>query len=188
MKSASNSNCFYSKFRLLLGLVVMLLSGVLLLASIGSMSSTFAARIGSSQAGQSNSLAVPSSNHFGSNLESVRRFDQQGNRAPGMSSLPLHQRHTRAIRPAGSGNWSSLGPPGMYSMLLFRQLIRISPWLASLRAAASAGRFTVLPTEATRGRKFRPWTAPVSSTSNSQRTALYTSAHRTVFGKARTAV
>jgi len=29
-----------------------------------------------------------------------------------MSSLPLHQRHTRAIRPAGSGNWSSLGPPG----------------------------------------------------------------------------
>ena len=112
MKSASNSNCFYSKFRLLLGLVVMLLSGVLLLASIGSMSSTFAARIGSSQAGQSNSLAVPSSNHFGSNLESVRRFDQQGNRAPGMSSLPLHQRHTRAIRPAGSGNWSSLGPPG----------------------------------------------------------------------------
>ena len=90
----------------------MLLSGLLLLASIGSMSSTFAARLGSRQVGQSNSSAVPSSNHFGSNLESVRRFDQRGNRAPGMSFLPLHQRHTRAIRPAGSGNWSSLGPPG----------------------------------------------------------------------------
>src|SRR6516225_11006988 len=112
MKNPSNSNCFYSKSRLLLGWVIILLSVLLLLASNGSMSSTFAARLGSPKAGQSNSSAVPSSNHFGSNHESVRRFDQQGNRAPGMSSLPLHQRHTRAIRPAGSGNWSSLGPPG----------------------------------------------------------------------------
>src|SRR5262245_60064982 len=112
MNNASNSNRFYSKFRLLLGLVVMLLSGFLLLASIGSMSSTFAARLGSRQAGQSNSSAGPSSNHFESKLESVRRFDHQGNRAPGMSSLPLHQRHTRAFRPAGSGNWFLLGPPG----------------------------------------------------------------------------
>ncbi|HTH19589.1 MAG TPA: hypothetical protein VL912_05875, partial [Candidatus Udaeobacter sp.] len=29
-----------------------------------------------------------------------------------MSFLPLHQRSTRASRPAGSGNWFSLGPPG----------------------------------------------------------------------------
>src|SRR5262252_3823863 len=106
MKNPSTSNCFYSKSRLLLGLVIILLSGLLLLASIGSMSSTFAARLGSPQAGQHNLSAVPSSNNFGSDLESVHRFDQQGNRAPGMSSLPLHQRHTRAMRPAGSGNWS----------------------------------------------------------------------------------
>src|SRR5215469_10142235 len=112
MKNPSNSNCFYSKSRLLLGLVIMLLSGLLLLASIGSMSSTFAARLGSPNAGRGNSSAVPSSNNFGSNLEPVRRFDRQGNRAPGMSFLPLHQRHTRATRPLGSGNWSSLGPPG----------------------------------------------------------------------------
>jgi photosystem II stability/assembly factor-like uncharacterized protein len=112
MKNPSNSNCFYSKSRLLLGLVIILVSGLLLLASSGSMSSTFAARLGSPKAGQSNWSAVPSGKNFASNLESVRRFDQQGNRAPGMSFLPLHQRHTRATRPAGSGNWSSLGPPG----------------------------------------------------------------------------
>src|SRR5262245_58065494 len=112
MKNSSNSNCFYSKSRLLLGLIIILLSGLLLLAGIGSMSSTFAARLGSPKAGQSNSSALPSSNNFGSKLELVRRFDQRGNRVPGMSSLPLHQRHTRAIRPTGSGNWSSLGPPG----------------------------------------------------------------------------
>jgi hypothetical protein len=44
----------------------------------------------------------------------------------------------------------------MYSMLLFRLLISISPWLASHRVAASAVRFTVLVTEATRGRRYQP--------------------------------
>ena len=29
-----------------------------------------------------------------------------------MSFLPLHPLSSRAIRPAGTGNWSSLGPPG----------------------------------------------------------------------------
>jgi len=112
MKSASNSNCFYSKFRLLLGLVVGLLSGLLLLASIGSMSSTFAARTASPQTTLIKSSVVSSKNDVSSKPASAQQLDQQGNRPGGISFLPLHLRHTPAIRPAGSGNWSSLGPPG----------------------------------------------------------------------------
>ena len=40
------------------------------------------------------------------------RLDERGNRPAGMSSLPLHQLNNRAVRPAGTGNWSLLGPPG----------------------------------------------------------------------------
>ena len=106
MKNSSNSNYFYSKTRLLLGFLGVLLSGCVLLAGVGALSKTFAARIGSPQAGTGISSAQLS------NLDASRRLDERGNRPAGMSFLPLHQPGSRAIRPAGTGNWSLLGPPG----------------------------------------------------------------------------
>src|SRR5262245_52965988 len=47
----------------------------------------------------------------------------------------------------------------MCSMLPFRLLIQISSWLASHPGAASAERFIVLVTEATRGQRWQLWTA-----------------------------
>ena len=58
MKSTSNSNRFYSKSRLLLGFLIVLLSGFVLLAGFGAISKTFAARIASPQAILSTSSAA----------------------------------------------------------------------------------------------------------------------------------
>ena len=106
MKNTSSSNRFNSNSRLLLGLLGLLLSGCVVLAGVGALSKTFAARIGSPQAGTGISSAQSS------NLDASRRLDERGNRPAGMSFLPLHPPGSRAIRPAGTGNWSLLGPPG----------------------------------------------------------------------------
>src|SRR6476646_3943978 len=112
MKSTSSSNRFNSNSRLLLGFLGLLLSGCVLLAGLGVISKTFAARIGSPHAVPSASLALSSKNDVASNPGPAHRLDEQGNRPAGMSFLPLHPRSTRAIRPAGNGDWFSLGPPG----------------------------------------------------------------------------
>ena len=103
MKNAPNSNYFYSKTRLLLAV---LLSGCVLLAVAGALSKTFAARTGSPQRGTGVTPAQSA------NLGASRRLDERGNRPAGMSFLPLHPLSNRATRPAGTGNWFSLGPPG----------------------------------------------------------------------------
>ena len=112
MKSASSSNRFNSNSRLLLGFLGVLLSGCVLLVGLGAISKTFAARIGSPHAVPSTSSALSSKNDVASNPGPARRLDEQGNRPRGMSFLPLPPRNTRAIRPAGNGDWFSLGPPG----------------------------------------------------------------------------
>ena len=112
MKTASSSNRFNSKSRLLLGFLGVLLSGGVLLASLGAISKTFAARIISPHAAPSTSLAQSSKDDVASNLGPAHRLDEQGNRPRGMSFLPMPPRNTRAFRPAGNGDWSSLGPPG----------------------------------------------------------------------------
>jgi len=111
MKNTSTSNRFHSNSRLLLGFLVMLLSGCALLVALGAISKAFAARIGSPQAVPSRP-ALSFKNHVASNAGPERRLDDQGNRPVGVSFLPLRTRATRALRPAGNGNWSSLGPPG----------------------------------------------------------------------------
>src|SRR5205814_10484535 len=112
MKSFSNSNRFHSKSRVLLGLLAVLLIGCVLLAGFGAISKTFAARAGSPHAVLSTSSAVSSKSRVSSHPGAAPRLDQLGNRSGGVSFLPLHQRSTRAIRPARSRNWFSLGPPG----------------------------------------------------------------------------
>src|SRR3989440_170145 len=112
MKSTSNSNRFNSNSRLLLAFLGVLLSTCVLLAGLGTISKTFAARIGSPQAVRSTSPALSSKNEAASNPGPARRLDEQGNRPQGMSFLPLPPRNTRALRPAGNGDWFSLGPPG----------------------------------------------------------------------------
>src|SRR5436190_14666073 len=112
MKSTSNSNRFYSNSRLLIGFLVVLLSGCVLLAGFGAISKTFAVRISSPRAVPANSLALSSKYDVAFGPGPARRLDEQGNRPERMSVLPLHPRRTRAIRPTGNGDWFSLGPPG----------------------------------------------------------------------------
>src|SRR5207248_5852794 len=112
MKTPSNSNRFYSNSRLLIGFLVVLLSGCVLLAGFGAISKTFAVRISSPRAVPANSLALSSKYDVAFGPGPARRLDEQGNRPEGMSFLPLHPRRTRAIRPTGNGDWFSLGPPG----------------------------------------------------------------------------
>ena len=111
MKSCSNSNRFYSKSRLLLSLLLVLLSGCVLLAVLGTESKTFAAPNALPLAGQRTSVELSSKNDLVS-AAPAHRLDQQGNRAGGMSFLPRHSRNSPTHRPNGIGNWSSLGPPG----------------------------------------------------------------------------
>ena len=89
----------------------MLLSGCVLLAALGGTSKAFEARIGSPQAVPITSSLLPKSD-VALNNDPAGRRDEQGNRGSGISSRPLHSRNTRAFRPAGSGDWFSLGPPG----------------------------------------------------------------------------
>jgi len=113
MKSNSGSHRIYSNAaRLLFGFLVILLSGCVLLAGLGAISKTFAARIGSAQTVPSISPAVSPKSDIASNVGPAARIDEQGNRLSGVSFMPRHPRNVRASRPAGNGNWSSLGPPG----------------------------------------------------------------------------
>jgi photosystem II stability/assembly factor-like uncharacterized protein len=108
-----SSNRFYSSCRLLLGFLVVLLSGGVLLIGFGGISKAFAARVGSPHAVTSTSPALSTKRDVASNPDPAHRLDEHGNRPRGSSFLPLHPRNSRAIRrPAGNGDWSSLGPPG----------------------------------------------------------------------------
>src|SRR5438874_3877043 len=89
MKSTSNSNRFYSNSRLLIGFLVVLLSGCVLLAGFGAISKTFAVRISSPRAVPANSLALSSKYDVAFGPGPARRLDEQGNRPEGMSFLPL---------------------------------------------------------------------------------------------------
>src|SRR4051812_18653432 len=111
MKSLSNPKSFYSKPRVLVASLAVLVTGCVLLAGFGAISKTLAARIGSPTPVLSTSSPV-SSNKLASNPGTAHRLDQKGNRPEGVSFLPVQERSTRAVRPAGSGNWFSLGPPG----------------------------------------------------------------------------
>jgi len=112
MKSPLSSNRLYSNSHVLLGFLVMLLSGCVLLIGLGAISKTFAARTSSPKAVSSTSPALSSRNSVASNVGPARRLDERGNRPRGVSFLAPHTRNVRAIRPAGNGDWSSLGPPG----------------------------------------------------------------------------
>src|SRR5262245_48616641 len=113
MKIASNSNHFSSKSRVLLGFLAVLLIGGVLLAGFGAVSKAFAARNGSPQAKPRTSPAPSYKSDVASNSDPARRLDEHGNRPQGSTSfLPLAPRNTRAMRPAGNGDWFSLGPPG----------------------------------------------------------------------------
>jgi photosystem II stability/assembly factor-like uncharacterized protein len=112
MKSTSSPNHFNSNSRLLLGFLGLLLSGCVLLAGLGAMSKTFAARIGSPHAVPSTSLALSSKKDVASNLGPAHRLDEQGNRASGIKPGTAVGTKYRGERPVGASAWTSLGPPG----------------------------------------------------------------------------
>src|SRR6185503_16239180 len=103
MKNPSSPNRFNSNSRLLLGFLGMLLSGCVLMAGLGVISKTFAARLGSPQVVPSNSSALSFKNDVAS-IAGPAHLDEQGNRPPSMLQ-PLHSRNTRVKRPAGNANW-----------------------------------------------------------------------------------
>jgi photosystem II stability/assembly factor-like uncharacterized protein len=107
-----NYNRFYSKSRVLLGFLLVLLSACLLLIGFGGISKAFAARVGSARALPSNHAALSTKSDVAPNTGPAHRLDEQGNRPGSMSFVPMLPRNTRAFRPAGNGDWSSLGPPG----------------------------------------------------------------------------
>lgn len=87
--------------------MVVLLSGGVLLIGFGGKSKVFAARVGSPHAMPSTKSDVALDPGW------AHRLDHQGNRPGGLSFLPPYFRNIGAIRrPAGSGNWLLLGPPG----------------------------------------------------------------------------
>jgi photosystem II stability/assembly factor-like uncharacterized protein len=106
-----NCNRFYSKSRVLLGFLLVLLSACLLLIGFGGISKAFA-RVGSARALPSNHGALSTKSDVAPNTGPAHRLDEQGNRPRGMLFVPMPLRNTRAFRPAGNGAWSSLGPPG----------------------------------------------------------------------------
>src|SRR5215813_11424443 len=112
MKKMPSSKRFCSRSPFLLASFVLLVGACILLIGLATISKTFAAaRIGSASAGSS-IAALSTNNHPVSSSGPARRLDEQGNRPLRVSFLPLHPRNTRAIRPGGNGDWSSLGPPG----------------------------------------------------------------------------
>jgi photosystem II stability/assembly factor-like uncharacterized protein len=139
MKSNSSSNRFYSNSRLLLGFLVVLITGCVLLAGLGAMSKTFAARIGSPHAVPRTSLALSSKNDVASHLGPAHRFDEQGNRPGGLPFVPMPPRNTRAFRPAGNGDWSSLGPPGGDVSDVAASAVNANVVLAGLAPGGSIG-------------------------------------------------
>jgi photosystem II stability/assembly factor-like uncharacterized protein len=112
MKNVLNSDSSCLKARVLFVSLVVLLSGLILLAALGSLSKAFGARIESPQGGQSDARMLSVKNGVASSVGPAHRLDQHGNRPHAMSFLPLHWGNPRALRPAGNGNWFSLGPPG----------------------------------------------------------------------------
>ena len=153
MKNSSNSNYFYSKSRLLLGFLGVLLSGCVLLAGVGALSKTFAARIGSPQAGIERLFSA-----VHPTLVRHSRLDEQGNRLSGYVILAASIRE--AVAQSGRLELE-IGlhldhRAAMYLMLLLRRLILTSLSQASHPMAALVGHFIVQPTEATRGPRCCP--------------------------------
>ena len=74
-----------------------------------------------------------------------------------MSFLPLHPRSTRAIRPAGNGNWFSLGPPGGDVFDAAASTVDANIVLAGLAPGGSfGGTLYRSTTEVIRGRRCQP--------------------------------
>ena len=136
MKSPSIPNRFNSNSRLLLGFLGVLLSGCVLLACLGAISKTFAARIGSPNA-ESSTQALSSENDPPSKSGPVRRLDEQGNRPSATLFVPLNLRNlAQSDRLEMELGLHSDRRAEMCSMLLFRPLLQVSSLLASHRMAA----------------------------------------------------
>jgi photosystem II stability/assembly factor-like uncharacterized protein len=116
MKYISKSQFAFCNRRLLISLFFALLSVSLALVGLGaiskgtgdtkqSMSSPQTARASTANAQPNSKNATPRDNPY-------RYLDQKGNRANGIEPGPAVPARHQGKRPAGSGAWVSLGPPG----------------------------------------------------------------------------
>ena len=115
MKYLSNSQFAFSNRRLLISLFFALLSVSLALIGLGAISKgTGDTRQSTSspQTAAATTNSQPHSKNATPRDNPYRYLDQKGNRANGIKPGPAVPARHQGKRPAGSGAWSSLGPPG----------------------------------------------------------------------------
>src|SRR4029077_2720215 len=115
MKYGSNSEFAFSNRRLLIGLFFVLLSVSLALVGLGAISkgtSDTKESMSSPQTAAATANAQPNSKNATPSDNPHRYLDEKGNRANGIKPGPPVPAKHQGKRPAGSGAWVSLGPPG----------------------------------------------------------------------------
>src|SRR5882724_1575745 len=115
MKFISKSQFAFSNRRLLISLFFALLSVSLALVGLGAISKgngDTKQSMSSPQTAASTASAQPNSKNATPRDNPHRYLDQKGNRANGIEPGPAVLAKHQGKRPAGSGAWVSLGPPG----------------------------------------------------------------------------
>src|SRR6266576_3801759 len=116
MKYISKSQFAFSNRRLLISLFFALLSVSLALVGLGAISKgngdTKQSMSSPQTAAASTASAQPNSKNATPRDNPYRYLDQKGNRANGIEPGPAVLAKHQGKRPAGSGAWASLGPPG----------------------------------------------------------------------------
>jgi photosystem II stability/assembly factor-like uncharacterized protein len=115
MKYVPNSQFAFSNRRLLISLFFVLLTVSLALAGLDAISKgtrDTKQSMSSPQIAAVTANAQPNSKNATPRDDPYRYLDEKGNRANGIKPGPAVRAKHRAERPAGSGAWVSLGPPG----------------------------------------------------------------------------
>ena len=115
MKYISKSQFFFSNRRLLISLFFALLSVSLALVGLGAISKgngDTKQSMSSPQTAAASANAQPNSKNATPRDNPYRYLDEKGNRANGIKSGPAVPAKHQGKRPAGTGAWVSLGPPG----------------------------------------------------------------------------
>ena len=199
MKNESNSRSAFFNLRISISLLVVLPGAFLALTSPDAISNGTLKEKGSPPS--EGTIADKRHSQQDPANSPRRNFDQHGNRASTVGLVHRHAAKHRQAKTVGGGAWSSLGPPGGDVFDAAVSTTNPDIALAGLAPDGSVGgtlyrssdggntwseEFPV--TVEIPGLRFQLWMARVSSTLSLRPTAQLTSARRTVFGRASTAV
>jgi photosystem II stability/assembly factor-like uncharacterized protein len=115
MKHRSNSQFSFFNRRLLISLFLVLLSASLALVALGAISKGTGGTKEPMSSPQTAAATANTQSHSKNTTSSDnphRYLDEKGNRTNGIKSTPAVPAKHQGKRPAGSGAWVSLGPPG----------------------------------------------------------------------------